>query len=124
GVHQLFELLESDVAAPAAAPVHTMATTAIAVTPSPVAAVVDFKTALRGAFRNAGFVALFAVMLAGSAHRATAQAAATQPAATPAQPQAQTPTPRTATRTATRTPNQVAKPNIAAPAKPAATDQP
>ncbi len=112
GVHQLFELQESEVAAPAAAPVHTPSTTAIAVTPPPVAAAVDFKTALKGAFRNAGFAVLLAALIAGSAHRAVAQAPATQPPAA-AQPQA--------TRAASRSANQVAKPAVAAPAQPAQT---
>ncbi len=86
GVHQLFELQESDLRATAPAvqvsdAVTSASTASVAVMTTPSGA--DFKTALRGALRNAGFALLLAVTAAGTAHRADAQARSTSKSTKP-----------------------------------------
>jgi flagellar biosynthetic protein FliP len=106
GIHQLFEMKESEVMATTPA----LAQTAV-VAPKPT---VDFRTALRGAMRNAGLLIVVGASLALSANRATAQAA-TAPVAT----QTKTTKAGVATTAAQDAAAKAAKPNVAIAARPA-----
>jgi flagellar biosynthesis protein FliP len=110
GIHQLFEMKESEVAQTVAAvapPARTAATAAPKAT-------VDFRTALRGAMRNAGLLIVVGVALGLSANRAVAQAPPTAAAT-------QTKTTKTgvATTAAQDAAARAAKPNVAITARPA-----
>jgi flagellar biosynthetic protein FliP len=106
GIHQLFEMKESEVAQAAPA---TTAAVALVTAPKPA---LDFRTALRGAMRNAGLLIIIGATLALFTNRAMAQAV-TAPATT------QTTKAGVATTAAQDAAAKAAKPNVAAAARPA-----
>ncbi|MEO7085041.1 MAG: flagellar type III secretion system pore protein FliP [Gemmatimonadaceae bacterium] len=122
GIHQLFEMQESEVAqtATVTAPLR-ISTPAVS---APVAAMVapksnvDFRSALRGAMRNAGLLVVASAALALSSTRAVAQATTSaKAAATPTQ--TKTTKAGIATTAAQDAAAKAAKPDVAVAARPA-----